>query len=211
MDALSSETILEDNVQIDPYVVTIWSCKIWSWTQIMSHTYIQDSQIGSENIIKPGAVIMTSQTGWSCKLWCEMTNCTLGDKVMAVHSNIILENIHTGSNINISGWVMFASFAGKRVNGKSVKSTLLIWDRVFIWLNTALIPSSKRPEMKIGSNVFIAWSINLRHDVPDNSTVYPTPLAKKVAAHRELPIHYENDEYTILDWNKIEEEDLLIY
>lgn len=208
---ISPETTLWENVTIWPYVVLEWACVIWDNATIMSHVWISNSSLGEWSTLVPFAKIEKSQIWERCKIWCELRKCVLGDRVQASHTNIVLEWTTIAWYTNIASWTVFAWRWGQYTDDGTwyIKWTLHIWTNVFVWLNTSFLPG-KDQTITIWNDVYIAWNISLRHDVPDGHTVYPSSLVDHlISKWATFDILKRSESYCILTWNKMKDDGIL--
>ena len=172
---------------------------------------MHDSSIDDDTILTPFAKLDQTKLGKSCKIGCELRKCTFGDQVYGSHTNITLECVTIADTVNISAGTIFGIRGGQKPDGVYDKKKLSIGSHVFIGLNTSFLPSHRVDEMTIGNHVFIAANTQLRHDVPDGHTVYPTAAVEPLLAKRpEITIYKQTPQYTILDRNKMVEESLIV-
>ncbi len=207
---VSEETILGEWVVIWPYVVLQGKNIIGDGVQMVSHVRVSDSVIGKETVLTAFAKIESSTIWERCKIGCELRKCVLWERVQASHTNIVLEKTYIQWYTNIaSGTVFWVRWGHKTEEGAYIKWSLHIWTRVFVGLNVSFFPWSDQ-SISIGDEVFIAGNIALRHDVPAGHTVYPTGLVKALERKgKEFEIVKETEEYCILNWNKMKEENIM--
>jgi len=164
---ISDETQLWADVTIWPYVVLQGKNIVWDRAHIMAHARIADSEIGDETVLTPYAKIEKSVLGKKCKIWCELRKCKLGDRVVWSHTNIVLEWTTIDGYTNIASGVVFGIWWGAYDDdGWYIKATLHIWHNVFVGVNTVFYPG-KDQKISIGNDVYVAWDLSVRHDIPD--------------------------------------------
>ncbi len=210
---ISPESNIWKNVTIWPYAVLEWACIVENGATIMSHVWMSESSIGEETTLVPFAKIEKSTIWARCKIWCELRKCTLGDRVQASHTNIVLEWVSISGYTNIASGSVFAGRWGQYTDdGKwYIKWKLHIWTNVFVWLNTSFFPW-KDQTITIWDDVYIAWNIWLRDDVPDGHTVYPCTLVDHlISKWKSFDIVKRTESYCVLNWNKMKDDGILKY
>ncbi len=209
---ISEETILGNNVTIWPYAVLEWKNIIWDNCEIMSHARMRDSELWNETVLVPFAKIDKSIMWKQCKVWCELRKCHFGDRVQASHANIVLEGVTVDWYTNIASGSVFAG-RWWEYNDEwwYIKATLTIGKNVFVGLNTVFFPWGDQ-KISIWNNVYIAWDLEIRHDVPDGHTVYPRSLVEHLQSKgTEFDIVKMTESYALLNRNKMKEEGILKY
>lgn len=210
---VSPETTLWENVTIWPYAVLEWTCIVWDGVKIMSHVWMSESSLGKDSTLVPFAKIEKSKVWERCKIWCELRKCSIGDKVSASHTNIVLEKVTIHWKTNIASWTVFAWWWGQFTGDGSwyIKWELHMWTNVFVWINTAFYPGRDQT-ITIWDDVYIAGDIWLRHDVPTGHTVYQNTLVDHLMSKwMSFDIVKRTESYCILNWNKMKEDGVLKY
>ncbi|QEK38326.1 NTP transferase domain-containing protein [Candidatus Cytomitobacter primus] len=140
----SANTVIEHEVQIDPYVVFKKDVILKSGSTIKSFSHIESSVVGANSVIGPFANIRSGtymDENVEIGAFVETKNSYIGSNTKAKHLSYI-GNADIGENVNIGAGSVFCNYDGLKKN-KSI-----IGDNSFLGANTSYVAP-----IDIGSNV----------------------------------------------------------
>lgn len=156
----SYDTIIENDVTIEPNVFFANGVKIKSGTVIKSFSYLEDCEINNNVTIgpfariRPGTVLKNN-----CKVgnFCEIKKSTIGNGTKINHLSYIGDT-EIGDNTNIGAGTITCNYNGY------TKSKTKIGDNSFIGSNTIMIAP-----VSIGNNTMTAAGSVITNDVIDGA------------------------------------------
>lgn len=175
---VDSTVVVEQGATIEAFAVVKGNSVIKSGALIQSHSYIVNSTIGDNTIVRCSYIIDStvgddctvgpfahirqhSNVSSHCRIgdFVELKNATLGQNTKSAHLAYI-GDATVGDNCNVGCGVVFVNYDGKR------KHHTTVGDNCFIGCNSNIIAP-----VNMGNRCYVACSCTVEGDVPNDAFV----------------------------------------
>lgn len=158
----SFDTVLGDNVTIEPYVVIGKNVKIDDGSRIRSFSYLEDAWVGKNAIVGPYARLRPGtklEDGAHIGNFVEVKNSKIGKGAKVNHLSYV-GDAEVGKDANIGAGTITCNYDGKK------KHKTIIGEGAFIGSNTSLVAP-----VKIGEKAVIGAGSTIIKDVKKGAKV----------------------------------------
>lgn len=158
----SADTEIESDVEIEPYVTFHGKVKISKGSKIRSYSYLEDCEIGENNVIGPYARVRpgtTTEKDVKIGNFVEVKKSEIGEGSKINHLSYVGDS-EIGKDVNIGAGTITCNYDGKEKHKTKVE------DGVFIGSNSSLVAP-----VNIGKGAKIGAGTTILKDVEEGSVV----------------------------------------